>query len=257
MGDPPFEEMAGKLGDQIAFIRLKVDLPIERKLEGGVSREFVLPASTPLPLTLRGVEVLAEDDRVFPMPALVQGILILLEREELLEAAFPGLDVCRAFTLTMAEDVVLAAERELKEAFDAGNWALAKARGLFLLNLSQEPRRPENARLWGALGFAAGRLGELDKAAAWLRAASALEPDRPETRAELGTTLAKLGRFEEAKAELEAARELRSDLTVVFNLAQVCRQSGRKEEARRWLDEAERLAPDDPALDRLRRDLGG
>lgn len=74
---------------------------------------------------------------------------------------------------------------------------------------------------------------------------------RKETRAEIlfwkGTSLARLGRYEEAVAAVDAARELGfNPAELHLERALALHQSGRKEEAKKSFEEAEKLAKDDP-----------
>lgn len=245
------ETLAERYGDRLVFIRLREDLGLERDL-GGTTHKFILPAQTPLPLTREGAAVLAEDDRVFPLPSLIQGLLLVLEMEEVLDLDDAPLPLYRAFALGMADDIVAQARRELEDCMKAEDWATAKVRALFLLNLREPLLASEQARDWAALAIAAGRLGQEDKALDWLDRAVALDADLAEAQAERGRLLAKQGRLEDAKAALLEARRARPSVAALYNLAQVCRQRGELTEARTFADEAAKAAPHDERVAALK-----
>lgn len=248
-------ELASKLSDEVVFVRLREDLPIERS-SGSGPRRFVLPAGLPLPLTSLGAQALLEDDRVFPLPALVQGLIFVFEREEVLGSGLEPLPVYRSFARTMAEEVVRKAEEELREAVGREDWGRARARAVFLLNALEPEGGPREARLWTVLGLASARLGDLAKAEAWLRRGLSLDPDAAEAHAELGTCLGRLGRYEESRKELEKALELRpGDAALLFNLAQTCRRLGRLADARRFASDAKKADPGDARIRSLFEEL--
>jgi tetratricopeptide (TPR) repeat protein len=254
MGDL-FGELASLLADEVVFIRLKDDLEIERK-QGSINRKFVLPAQLPLPLTRLGAQALKEDNRVFPMPALVQGLLFVLEREEVLGSGLEQLPIYRAFAHTMAEEVVHAAEDELKQAVEKEDWPIVRVRAVFLLNIAESLDAKPAAQLWAALGIASARLGDMKKAEGWLRRAVTNEPAAAEAHAELGTLYGKLGRFEDSKSELEKALELRpTDAALSYNLAQTCLRLGNKAEAMKHAAQAKRADPGNPRIKKLAEEL--
>ena len=71
-----------------------------------------------------------------------------------------------------------------------------------------------------------------------------------------GWVLFRLGRAREALDHLRQAYALQADPDIASHLAQVLWTLGRKDEARRYFDEARRLDPDNRSLQRALRETG-
>ncbi len=131
--------------------------------------------------------------------------------------------------------------------------------------LSEEREPSERAETLYLLGSVRNERGDEEGAVAALTEASKTDPNHPETRYLLGTTLARLGRGERARMELEAFRNLKEfeerkeklELAIVERpaeadsyrpLIELYLEHGRGAEALPFLEKALALAPGDPAL---------
>ncbi len=103
---------------------------------------------------------------------------------------------------------------------------------------------PRSDLLHLGLAMAMRTDGRLDDAAAHLRTAIDLEPDRPESHAELGIVLMQLKRSDEAIDHYRAALRLRPDYPLAhMNLGVALADKGMTDEAAREYREALRLRP--------------
>ncbi|HEU4384554.1 MAG TPA: tetratricopeptide repeat protein [Anaeromyxobacteraceae bacterium] len=121
--------------------------------------------------------------------------------------------------------------------------------------LLADPLRAIRVEAAGALaGVALDRLAPKEREA-WSRAAEdyvaaqRYAADRPEARTNLGTFFGRLGRPDDARAEFAAATRLdRTYVPAYVNAADACRESGREDEALRWLEDGLAAAPSSAAL---------
>jgi tetratricopeptide (TPR) repeat protein len=101
------------------------------------------------------------------------------------------------------------------------------------------------------------RAGLFAEAVDTCRAGLVIHPSYLSARVTLGRALAGLGRIDEARAELAHVLEIAPDhLAATRDLAEVYRQAGDTEQARRHFEAALRLAPHDPDIERALRQLG-
>jgi tetratricopeptide (TPR) repeat protein len=95
------------------------------------------------------------------------------------------------------------------------------------------------------------------EAAQWLARAIELQPQLGANHYFFGEAMFQLGRPEQALAALDRAYRINPrDLRTVIGLIRVNASLGRSDAARRFSDEALRLAPDDPTVQQLTRELG-
>ena len=157
-----------------------------------------------------------------------------------------------------------AARRGLGEALlKLGRYE--EAEGALQQALSEETGPGERAEMLYLLGSLRNERGDEEGAVAALTEASKSDPNHPETRYLLGTTLARLGQGERARTELEAFRSLKAfeerkeklELAILERpaeadsyrpLIELYLEHGRGEEALPFLEKALALAPEDPAL---------
>lgn len=112
---------------------------------------------------------------------------------------------------------------------------------------------PENVAALNALGYTlADRTQRYQEALELIDRARVAEPDNPAIVDSHGWVLYRLGRNEEALVQLRRAYTLARDAEIAAHLAEVLWVMGRQDEARRYLDEATRLDPDNRALQRVR-----
>ncbi len=157
------------------------------------------------------------------------------------------------------------AEREYRETVrispdhyraynNLGNIALGRGRfgeaeSYYLEALRIEPRLPE---VHTNLGNILLRRGELEKAIERYRRALDLRPDQVEAHNNLGLALSRLGKLEEAVASYREALSYRpSNVPSLAGLAEILWLTGHFDEARRHLEAAARLAPDDAQVRQL------
>jgi AAA+ superfamily predicted ATPase len=99
-----------------------------------------------------------------------------------------------------------------------------------------------SASLHNVRGLAYDDLGRRDEALADYKAGADLKPDDAILRGNYGVTLLEAERFEEADATIRQALKLNPNLAYLHqSLAQLARRNGSEQEARRELEEAEKL----------------
>jgi tetratricopeptide (TPR) repeat protein len=100
------------------------------------------------------------------------------------------------------------------------------------------------------------RAGQLEEAVRTCQAGLSTHPEYSSARVTLGRALLGLGRLHDADAELSrVVAETPDSLAAVRALAETCRRQGRARDALTHYSTALRLAPTDPDLDRMVRDL--
>ena len=116
---------------------------------------------------------------------------------------------------------------------------------------------PENVAALNALGYTlADRTDRYREALELIDRARAAEPDDAAIIDSYGWVLYRLGRHEEALVELRRAWGLMKDPEIGAHLGEVLWVLGRRDEARRYFDEARKLQPDNRALRRALEKLG-
>lgn len=113
-------------------------------------------------------------------------------------------------------------------------------------------REPENAMALNALGYTlADRTTRYQEALELIDRARVAEPDNAAIVDSYGWVLYRLGRKEEALVQLRRAWTLAKDPEIAAHVGEVLWVLGRKDEARRFFDEARRLDPENRALQRV------
>jgi tetratricopeptide (TPR) repeat protein len=116
---------------------------------------------------------------------------------------------------------------------------------------------PENVAALNALGYTlADRTTRYREALALIDRARTAEPNNPAIVDSYGWVLYRLGRLRESLVQLRRAWTLVKDPEIGAHLAEVLWVSGRRDEARRYFDEARRLDPDNRSLRRAMELLG-
>lgn len=135
--------------------------------------------------------------------------------------------------------------------------ALSWERGEDIARAEADLRRilvidPESVAALNALGYTlADRTDRYQEALELINRARAAEPDNAAITDSYGWVLYRLGRNEEALAALRQAFALQKDAEIAAHLAEVLWTLGQHDEARKYLDEASRLDPDNRALKRV------
>jgi predicted Zn-dependent protease len=116
---------------------------------------------------------------------------------------------------------------------------------------------PENVAVLNALGYTlADRTDRYQEALELISRARAAEPDNGAIVDSYGWVLYRLGRYDEAVLELRRAWRLMRDPEVAAHLGEVLWVMGQKDEARRYLEESQKLEPDNRALRRVLETIG-
>ncbi|MCF7749581.1 tetratricopeptide repeat protein [Bacillus subtilis subsp. subtilis] len=116
---------------------------------------------------------------------------------------------------------------------------------------------PENVAALNALGYTlADRTPRYQEALELIDRARVAEPDNAAIVDSYGWVLYRLGRNEEALVQLRRAWTLSKDAEVAAHVGEVLWVLGRKDEARRFFDEARKLDPDNRALQRVIEKFG-
>jgi tetratricopeptide (TPR) repeat protein len=116
---------------------------------------------------------------------------------------------------------------------------------------------PDNVNALNALGYTlADRTTRYAEALEMIDRARAAEPDSAAIIDSYGWVLYRLGRLEEALVELRRAYALQKDPEIASHLGEVLWMLGRKDEARRYFDEARRLDPENRSLKRALEKTG-
>lgn len=116
---------------------------------------------------------------------------------------------------------------------------------------------PENIAALNALGYTlADRTDRYTEALALIDRARAADPDNAAIVDSYGWVLYRLGRLKDALPVLQRALTLQKDAEIAAHLAEVLWKLGRKDEARKYFDEARKLDPDSRALKRALQEVG-
>ncbi|MBD9369353.1 tetratricopeptide repeat protein [Xanthomonas sp. XNM01] len=116
---------------------------------------------------------------------------------------------------------------------------------------------PENVAALNALGYTlADRTTRYQEALELIDRARTAEPDNPAIVDSYGWVLYRLGRHAQALVELRRAWSLMKDPEVAAHVGEVLWVTGRREEARRFFDEALKLDPENRSLRRALETLG-
>ncbi len=116
---------------------------------------------------------------------------------------------------------------------------------------------PDNTSALNALGYTlADRTTRYAEALELIDRARVAEPDNGAIIDSHGWVLYRLGRKEEALVELRRAYTLSKDPEIAAHIAEVLWMSGKKDEARKYFDEARKLDPDNRALKRALEKTG-
>src|SRR5690606_24303156 len=118
-------------------------------------------------------------------------------------------------------------------------------------------RDPATAAALNALGDTlADRTSRYEAALELIDRARVAEPGNAAIIDSYGWVLYRLGRLEEALVELRRAYTLQKDAEIAAHIAEVLWVLGRRDEARRYFDDARRLDPDNRALRRALETTG-
>jgi tetratricopeptide (TPR) repeat protein len=116
---------------------------------------------------------------------------------------------------------------------------------------------PDNVNALNALGYTlADRTTRYAEALELIDRARVAEPDSAAIIDSYGWVLYRLGRHDEALVELRRAFALQKDPEIASHLGEVLWVIGRKDEARRYFDEARRLDPENRSLKRALEKTG-
>jgi tetratricopeptide (TPR) repeat protein len=116
---------------------------------------------------------------------------------------------------------------------------------------------PDNVAALNALGYTlADRTSRYTEALQLIDRARVAEPENAAIIDSYGWVLYRLGRHEEALVELRRAYTLQKDPEIGAHLGEVLWVMGRKDEARRYFDEARALDPDNRSLQRALAETG-
>lgn len=116
---------------------------------------------------------------------------------------------------------------------------------------------PENVATLNALGYTlADRTDRLAEAMELIQRARTAEPGNAAIIDSYGWVLYRLGKPKEAEVELRRALALQKDAEIAAHLAEVLWRLGRRDEARRYFDQARKLDPDNRSLARALQAVG-
>ncbi|MGY1409971.1 tetratricopeptide repeat protein [Luteimonas sp. A611] len=116
---------------------------------------------------------------------------------------------------------------------------------------------PENVAALNALGYTlADRTDRYAEALELIDRARVAEPGNAAIVDSYGWVLYRLGRLDEALVELRRAYSLQKDAEIAAHIAEVLWKLGRRDEARRYFDDARRLDPDNRSLQRALENTG-
>jgi tetratricopeptide (TPR) repeat protein len=116
---------------------------------------------------------------------------------------------------------------------------------------------PDNVAALNALGYTlADRTDRYTEALELIDRARVAEPDNAAIIDSYGWVLYRLGRNEDALVELRRAFALQKDAEIAAHIAEVLWVLGKREEARKWFDQARELDPDNRALQRALEKTG-
>jgi len=116
---------------------------------------------------------------------------------------------------------------------------------------------PDNIAALNALGYTlADRTTRYQEALELIDRARIAEPDNAAIIDSHGWVLYRLGRIEDALVELRRAFALQRDAEIAAHLGEVLWVAGKRDEARKYFDEAHRIDPDNRALQRALEKTG-
>jgi len=116
---------------------------------------------------------------------------------------------------------------------------------------------PDSVAALNALGYTlADRTDRYQEALELINRARAAAPDNAAIIDSYGWVLYRLGRNEEALTELRRAYALQKDAEIAAHVGEVLWVMGRRDEARRYFDEAREIDPDNRALKRALENTG-
>lgn len=116
---------------------------------------------------------------------------------------------------------------------------------------------PDNVAALNALGYTlADRTTRYQEALQLIERARTAEPDNAAIIDSYGWVLYRLGRKQEALVELRRALTMQKDAEIASHLAEVLWELGRKDEARKYFDQARKLDPDNRSLKRALEKTG-
>ncbi|MCE7031046.1 tetratricopeptide repeat protein [Lysobacter sp. GX 14042] len=116
---------------------------------------------------------------------------------------------------------------------------------------------PESVAALNALGYTlTDRTDRHQEALELINRARAAEPDNAAIVDSYGWVLYRLGRHQEALAELRRAYSLQKDAEIAAHVGEVLWVLGRRDEARRWFDQAREIDPDNRSLQRALENTG-
>nr|WP_243720454.1 tetratricopeptide repeat protein [Luteimonas aestuarii] len=116
---------------------------------------------------------------------------------------------------------------------------------------------PENVAALNALGYTlADRTTRYEEALELIDRARIAEPDNAAIIDSYGWVLYRLGRKEEALVHLRRAYTMQKDAEIAAHVAEVLWELGRRDEARKYFDEARKLDPDNRSLLRALANTG-
>ncbi len=116
---------------------------------------------------------------------------------------------------------------------------------------------PDSVGALNALGYTlADRTDRYQEALELIQRALAAEPESPAIIDSYGWVLYRLGRVREAEVELRRALTLQKDAEIAAHLAEVLWESGRRDEARKYFDQARKIEADNRSLLRALKKYG-
>lgn len=116
---------------------------------------------------------------------------------------------------------------------------------------------PDNVAALNALGYTlADRTTRYREALQLIERARTAEPDNAAIIDSYGWVLYRLGRKEEALVELRRALTLQKDAEIAAHLAEVLWELGRKDEARKYFEQARKIDPENRSLKRALEKTG-
>jgi len=116
---------------------------------------------------------------------------------------------------------------------------------------------PDNIAALNALGYTlADRTTRFQEALELIERARNAEPDNYAIVDSYGWVLYRIGRIKEAETELRRALTMQKDAEIAAHLGEVLWQSGQREEARKYFEQARKIDPDNRSLLRALKKLG-
>jgi tetratricopeptide (TPR) repeat protein len=116
---------------------------------------------------------------------------------------------------------------------------------------------PDSVAALNALGYTlADRTTRYQEALELIERARTAEPDNSAIIDSYGWVLYRLGRVQEAETELRRALTLQKDAEIASHLAEVLWESGRRDEARKYFEQARKIDPENRSLLRALKKYG-